>query len=71
MADVIPLRGTAFAGRPVTFFGRLAAAIAVQRQRRTLAELPEHLRRDVGLSETDIARELQRPAWDVPAYWRS
>jgi uncharacterized protein YjiS (DUF1127 family) len=70
MADVIPLRGAASAGRPATLFGRLGAAVAVWRQRRALAELPEHLRRDVGLSETDIARELQRPVWDVPGYWR-
>ena len=71
MADVIPLRGEVSARRPASLPGRLAAAFAVWRQRRALAELPLHLRRDVGLSETDIAREVQRPVWDVPGHWRS
>jgi uncharacterized protein YjiS (DUF1127 family) len=73
MADVINSRGLTRAHPAPAAAGaltRLAAAFAVWRQRRALAELPEHLRRDVGLSETEITREAQRPLWDVPAAWR-
>ena len=49
---------------------RVADAFAVWRQRRTLGDLPEHLRHDVGLSEAEILRESRRPIWDVPQYWR-
>lgn len=49
---------------------RIVAAAAIWRQRRALAELPEHLRRDVGLTEAEIRRELARPVWDAPQFWR-
>jgi uncharacterized protein YjiS (DUF1127 family) len=51
-------------------FARVNAALAIWRQRRALVEMPEHLRRDVGLSEAQIQRELRRPVWDVPQFWR-
>jgi uncharacterized protein YjiS (DUF1127 family) len=49
---------------------RIVAAFAIWRQRRALAELPEHLRRDLGLTEADIRTELNRPVWHVPQFWR-
>lgn len=68
MAHVLPQRAVA---RPSPRLGaRIATAFAVWRQRRALADLPDYLRRDVGLSETQIAREARRPLWDVPTYWR-
>lgn len=33
------------------------------RQRRQLAELSEHLRRDIGLCDADVVLELNRPFW--------
>jgi uncharacterized protein YjiS (DUF1127 family) len=33
------------------------------RQRRTLAELPEPLLRDVGLTREDVQAELRKPFW--------
>ena len=54
----------------VTVAQRVAAAFAVWRQRRALADLPEHLRRDVGLTEAEIERETRRYLWDVPNNWR-
>lgn len=70
MADVITRRGMAPARHTPTALARITAAFAVWRQRRALSELPEHLRRDVGLSEMEIAREARRPLWDVPSFWR-
>lgn len=73
MADFIAsngLRPTRSAVSRPSVLGRIAAALAVWRQRRTLSHLPDHLRADVGLAERDIEREIARPIWDVPAHWR-
>lgn len=43
---------------------------ALYRQRRALDRLDAHLRRDVGLSDTDINNEVNRPVWDIPAWWQ-
>ncbi|MFO7919678.1 DUF1127 domain-containing protein [Rhodobacteraceae bacterium W635] len=51
----------------LTAFAR--AAITAWRQRRALERLDVHARRDLGLTEADIAREARRPAWDVPQAW--
>lgn len=44
--------------------------IGVWRQRQQLRRLPEHLRRDIGLTRAQIADELARPVWDAPQTWR-
>lgn len=44
--------------------------LGVWRQRQQLDRLPDHMRRDLGLSDRDIAQEVARPIWDVPATWR-
>lgn len=44
--------------------------IGVWRQRQQLRRLPEHLRRDIGLSRAQIVDELARPVWDAPQTWR-
>lgn len=43
---------------------------ALVRQRRELAELDEHLLRDIGVSRDDADKESSRPVWDVPSHWR-
>ena len=53
--------------QPIAAFAR--AAITAWRQRRALERLDVHARRDLGLTEADIAREARRPAWDVPQAW--
>ncbi|QBY01098.1 DUF1127 domain-containing protein [Rhodophyticola sp. CCM32] len=45
-------------------------AFAVWRQRRALAALDAHARRDLGLSDRQISIESARPIWDVPQNWR-
>jgi len=52
------------------FFGTLFQRMLLQRQRQRLAELPDHLLKDVGLTRETAAREANRPAWDAPAHFR-
>lgn len=40
------------------------------KQRRSLAELDQHLLCDLGLTSQAAAREARRPLWDVPTNWR-
>ena len=49
---------------------RIAAMVAVARQRRALRNLDDHLLHDIGVSNRAAAREAARPMWDVPAAWR-
>jgi uncharacterized protein YjiS (DUF1127 family) len=49
---------------------RLRAALAVQAQRRRLADLDDARLADLGLSRAEVAAEVARPVWDVPAGWR-
>jgi uncharacterized protein YjiS (DUF1127 family) len=44
--------------------------LLVFRQRRKLAQLDARALADIGLNQTDVAQELKRPLWDVPAHWR-
>lgn len=44
--------------------------LLVARQRRELAQLDEHALEDIGLTRADVAREIERPVWDVPCHWR-
>lgn len=50
--------------------GRLLAAAAMARSRRSLARLDDHLLRDIGLSRDEALAEAHRPAWDPPLHWR-
>ena len=42
---------------------RADACMARSRQRRALAELDDHLLRDIGLTAYDITREVEKPFW--------
>lgn len=47
-------------------FGFVAAifeAIELRRQRRALAEMPDHLLKDIGLTREEANQEAQRPIW--------
>lgn len=42
---------------------------ALARQRRALAQLDDHLLRDIGLDRHAAWSEAVRPVWDVPRHW--
>lgn len=54
----------------VTLISSIFDVFGVWRQRRHLAGLDAHLRKDLGLGAADIIEETRRPVWDVPQRWR-
>ncbi len=50
--------------------GLLQRMLGVWRQRRHLERLPDHMRRDIGLSDGQITQEIRRSLWDAPQTWR-
>jgi len=72
-----PQQGRMVSGAPrarITLLQRILGAwrqgIGAWRQRQHLDRLPDHMRRDIGLNDRDIAQEVARPLWDVPTTWR-
>jgi uncharacterized protein YjiS (DUF1127 family) len=65
-----PVSGCVVSVAPKSRFPSLHRMFGAWRQRRQLGRLPDHLRRDIGLTDHDVAREATRPVWDVPATWR-
>ena len=53
------------ARKPLTIFlRRFAFCVSRWRQRRALANLPDHLLHDIGVTRDQAAREASRPFWD-------
>lgn len=48
---------------------RLLSAVAVRRSRARLADLDDHLLRDIGLTRGQAAAESERSGWDAPDHW--
>ena len=49
---------------------RLLQAAELQRSRRALARLDDHLLRDIGLTRAEAEAEVRRGTWDAPLHWR-
>lgn len=49
---------------------RLLTMFDVRRTRLDLDRLSDDQLRDIGLTREDVAAEMDRPLWDVPAHWR-
>jgi uncharacterized protein YjiS (DUF1127 family) len=60
----------AIPGRRTGMLSRLVARRELARQRARLAELDEHLLRDIGLSRAEALAEAALPNWDPPDWWR-
>ncbi|MBE9639743.1 DUF1127 domain-containing protein [Salipiger mangrovisoli] len=56
--------------RRTPLLSRLAGLFAVARQRRKLADLDDHLLRDLGLTKAEAIDEARRGFWDAPNHWR-
>ncbi|WEF22961.1 DUF1127 domain-containing protein [Paracoccus sp. S3-43] len=44
--------------------------LTLRRSRLDLASLSDDQLRDIGLTRDQVAAEIARPIWDVPANWR-
>ena len=57
--------------RPIANIFRWLRGVEVNYHGRAkLRHLDPHLRRDLGLTDEQIERELRRSVWDVPEWWR-
>ncbi|MDX1742995.1 MAG: DUF1127 domain-containing protein [Ruegeria sp.] len=45
-------------------------ALALRRQRRTLAKLDDKALDDIGITREQAKAEAARPVWDAPEYWQ-
>ncbi len=54
----------------VRVFRWIDAVFRVHQDRLALQHMPDHMRRDIGLSDRDINVEVNRPFWDIPDWWR-
>ena len=63
-------RSAAASPRRRGFAERLMAALAINRQRRALADLDDSMLEDLGLTRSEAEAEARRRTWDVPAHWR-
>lgn len=68
MDDILSTLLSPVAGRTRPLH-RLLRMMAMGRSRRRLADLDDHLLRDVGLSRSEARRESERPAWNAPDHW--
>jgi len=55
--------------RQVSAWTWLRAALANRRSRNNLRTLDAHMLNDVGLTEREAQKEVNRPVWDVPGHW--
>ena len=60
------------AARPsfARFLTVLHRLFIIDRERRGLRHLDDHLLRDIGLTREQAIEEAARPFWDAPAAWR-
>jgi len=52
-----------------TFFTGRFDRRGLRRTRRRLAELDDHLLRDIGVSRAEALTEANRKGWDAPDHW--
>ena len=52
------------------FLTVLHRLFTIDRERRSLRHLDDHLLRDIGLTREQADEEAARPFWDAPAAWR-
>jgi hypothetical protein len=60
------LAATSMGARVRAFFKRLGLALAVYRERRALMALSDHQLKDIGLSRSQVEREISRGFFDLP-----
>jgi len=53
----------------LSLLARLTEWAALRRQRARLADLPDHLLDDIGVSREEALREASGRAWSAPTHW--
>ena len=56
--------------KPRSIWAKLLTVLTVQRQRRQLLELDDHILDDIGLTRSEAHTEAHEPMWNVPNHWR-
>jgi len=54
------------ANKVCRWFALLALRFEIQQERRDLAQLPDHLLKDIGVDRVDAERESARDFFDIP-----
>ncbi len=54
----------------VSVLARVLQLAAFSRSRAGLANLDDHLLRDIGLTREEALAERARPLWDAPPHWK-
>ena len=63
------LMGAARQPKPANGFARIGAFFALNKQRRDLAALDQHVLNDIGVNHHQAQAESQKMPWDVPYHW--
>ena len=56
--------------RPTGIFAKVSALLALFSERRRLADMPDHMLNDLGITRSEAEAEARRPIWDSPSHWR-
>ncbi|MEL7202491.1 MAG: DUF1127 domain-containing protein [Pseudomonadota bacterium] len=56
--------------RPTGIFAKVAALLALFSERRRLADMPDHMLKDLGITRGQADAEARRPIWDSPSHLR-
>ena len=64
------IRPTLPAQKRAGLFTRITVAMALFSERRKLAEMPDHMLRDLGITRSEALTEARRPVWDTPSHWK-
>ena len=64
------LRPTMPARRRIGFLTKVVKTLELFRERRRLAELPDHILNDIGVTRDQATAEARREIWDAPSHWQ-
>lgn len=57
--------------RPTGLVSKVAAILALFSERRRLANMPDYMLDDLGITRREAEAEARRPIWDSPSHWRA
>ncbi|MEO1238516.1 MAG: DUF1127 domain-containing protein [Pseudomonadota bacterium] len=60
----VPLR------RRTGIIAKISSLLALFSERRRLADMPDHMLKDLGITRQEAEAEARRSIWDSPSHWR-